>query len=362
MSKNNFNIVNARVSFSNVPIHKLERFSFKDIPTACESFKKISGVSECVILQNAFRTEIFLVINLEKGEIADRRRSEGKHLIINKIQETWISLTELQEHDIDHFDQTIEVYRNTDVYRNMLRLVTGLETLVLGRAEILDEMEEAISSAKKANVSGRVLNKLFDSSIRIGKSIRDSTGITKAVTSLGDIAVKTAEEKTGIAGKKVLLIGTGETAGMVAKSLTNKNHTFDVTSRTIERATGFSKKLTGTPIEFEDVLSGFDKFDIIFVATTADYFLINYDKIKRVMENKNKGTLILDISDPRAVHDKVSTFPGVKLMLRDQFAEIDEENVKARNDIVPKVEKMISNEVPILEATMNRLEAEPITA
>ncbi|MEK6944164.1 MAG: glutamyl-tRNA reductase, partial [Thermoproteota archaeon] len=142
--------------------------------------------------------------------------------------------------------------------------------------------------------------------------------------------------------------------------LNKKNIPFDVTSMTIERATGFSKILGGKPVQFEDVLSGFDKFDIVFVATTADYFLINYDKLKMVMQNKKKGTMILDISDPRAVDENVSTLPGTKLMFRDQIAEAEERNLLAKKDIVRTVEKMISKEVPILEATMKRLEPEPL--
>ncbi|MFB3096686.1 MAG: glutamyl-tRNA reductase [Nitrosopumilaceae archaeon] len=361
MSENNFDLINARVTFKNVPLDKLERFSFKDIPAACESFKKISGVSECVIVQNSFRVEIFLVINLEKGEAPDRRRSEGKYLIINKLEETWISLTELEEHDIDHFDQTIEVYKNTDVFLHLLKLASGLETIFIGRVEILDELKESISSAKQAEVSGRILNKLFDISLRVATRIRDSTEISKEVLTIGNIALKTAEEKAGLDGKKrVLLIGTGKTAAMVAKSLNKKAIPFEVASMTIERATGFSKILGGTPIKFEDALLEFDKFNIIFVATTADYFLINYERIKRVMENKKTGTMILDVSDPRAVDEKVSSLRGVKLMFRDQISEMYEENLKATRNKVPAVEEMISKEVPIIEATMKRLEPEPL--
>ena len=79
-----------------------------------------------------------------------------------------------------------------------------------------------------------------------------------------------------------------------------------------------------------------------------------------VMENKKKGTLILDISDPRAVDERVSKFPGMKLMFRDQVAELYEEDVKARKGKVPSVEEMIAKEVPILEAAMKRLDLEPI--
>jgi glutamyl-tRNA reductase len=128
---------------------------------------------------------------------------------------------------------------------------------------------------------------------------------------------------------------------------------------TIERATGFSKVLGGKPIKFEDVIKGFDKFDIIFVATTADYFIITYDKIKIVMENKKTGTMILDISDPRAVDEKVSSFPGTKLMFRDQIEEIGG-NVIVRKDLILVAEKMISKEVPIIEATMQQLNPETL--
>jgi len=362
MSETKFEIINARVTFKNIPIHKIERFSFKDLKVACETFKKISNVSECVIIQNPFRVEIIMVVNLETGDVPDVRRPEGKTLTINRIEENWKSLTELTEYDLDHFDQTLEVYKNTDVYLHLLRLATGLESIVVGRTEILDEITEAISIAKQAQVSGHILDKLFDTTIRIANRIMETTGISKGTISIGDVAVKTIDEKAGIdAKKKILLIGTGETSAMVAKALGKKGGTFDVTSLTIERSTGFSKNLGGNPVEFEEVLTGFDKYNIVIVATTADYFLINYDRLKMAMQNKKKGTLILDISDPRAVDEKISTFPMMKLLFRDQIAEMYEEDVAARKGKVPAVEEMISTEVPIIEETMKRMDVEPVT-
>jgi glutamyl-tRNA reductase len=363
MSKTNFEIINARVTFKNIPIHKIERFSFKDLKVACETFKKISNVSECVIIQNPFRVEIFMVVNLETGEdLPDVRRPEGKILTINQIEETWKSLTELTEYDLDHFDQTLEVYKNTDVYLHLLRLATGLESIVVGRTEIIDEIKDAISIAKQTKVSGKVLDKLFDTAIRIASKIRDSTGISKGTISIGDVAVKTIDEKAGIdSKKKIILIGTGETAAMVARALHKKGGKFDVSSLTIERATGFSKNMGGNPVNFEEVLTGFDKYDIVIVATTADYFLINYDSLKMAMQNKKKGTLILDISDPRAVDEKVSSFPMMKLLFMDQVAELYEEDVQARKGKVPAVEEMIAKEVPIMDETMKRIDSEPAT-
>jgi glutamyl-tRNA reductase len=361
MAKGNFKIINARFTHKNVPIHKLEKFSFKEIPAAADEFKKISDVSECVIVQTSSRVEIFLIINLETGDSPDARRPEAKGLVINQIQDTWRSLTELDQWDIDHFDQTLEIYSDADVYLNLLKLACGLESVVVGKNEILGELITSISTAKEFKTSGRVLNKLFDTCIRVATQIRNTTGIGENVTSLGDIAVKIAEENVGIDKKKhILLMGTGEAAARVAKALGRKEYAFEVTSMTLDRATGFSKILGGTPIEFKDVFPGFDKFDIVFVATTADYFLITYEKIKRIVGNKKTGVLILDISDPRAVGEKVSTIPGVKLMFKDQIIEMVEENENIRMSKVPEVEKMIAKEVPVIEATMNRIDAEPI--
>lgn len=362
MSEINFNIIHARVTFRNIPLHKLERYSFKDLPIAYESFMKLSEVSECAIVQSPFRIEIFLITNLESEDSPDARRTEGKQLTIKQIEDTWASLTELDEYDLDHLDQTLEVYKNTDVYRNLLRLACGLESLILGRPDVVEELQNSISIAKECKGSGKVLNKLFDSSIRIASRIKESTGLSKDVISLGDQAVKTAEENAGMDGKKkILIIGTGETAATVAEPLNKKNLKFDVTSRTIDRATGFSKLLGGTPVKFEDVLSGFNKYDIVFVATTADYFIIKYDAIKRVMENKKTGTMILDISEPRAIDDSILKFPGIKIMFKDQIIELIEENLMKTQSKVPEVEKMISKEVPIVETTIKRLEPQTIT-
>ena len=363
MAEGNYRILNARFTHKNIPIHKLERYAFKDIPAAADEFKKISDVSECVIVQTASRVEVFLIINLDTGDSPDARRPEAKGLVINQIQSTWTSLTELDQWDIDHFDQTLEIYSGKDVYMNLLKLACGLDSVVVGKNEIIEELKTSISKAKEFKTSGRVLNKLFDTCIRVATQIRQATGIGENVTSLGDIAVKIAEENAGIDKKKhILLIGTGEAAARVAKALNKKGYSFDVTSMTLDRATGFSKTLGGTPINFADVFPGFDKFDIVFVATTADYFLIQSEHIKRIVENKKKGVLILDLSEPRAVADKVSTIPGVKLMFKDQIIEMVEENENVRMAKVPDVEKMISKEVPIIEATMKRIDAEPIVS
>ena len=358
MGEIRFDVLNARVTFKNVPLHTLSKFTFKDVDAACLEFKKIPGVDECIIIQTASRVEIFTVSNVETDDSPDARRAEGKTLVLNQIKDTWVSLSSLEQIDIDHFDQTLEVYKGDDVYLHLLRLASGLDSVVVGKQEIFDEIVQSLANAKDAGVSGNILNKLFDSVIRLAIRMRDTTGIAKDVISLGDIAVKLVDEKAGLdSKKKVLVLGTGEPAAMLAKTLNKKDIAFDVASRSLERATGFTTILGGTPVDFNDVLAGFDKYDIIFVATTADYFLITFERIRLVMEEKKKGTLVLDLSDPRTVDEGITALPGIKLLFRDQIAELYEESVKARVGIVPAVEKIIEKELPVLSARMKRLDA-----
>ncbi len=337
------NIINARVTFRKSPIHVLERFAFKDLPNACLTFKKHSSVSECVIIQTCNRIELFAT-------------SDNHN--VDEIKRTWASLTGLEE---NAFRDTLEVCENKDAYEHLLKLTSGLESLVVGEEQILGQIKESISAARKANASGKRLNKLFERSIRIGTRIRNSTGIGSGGISLGSMAVKLAEENVDdIKSKHVLLIGTGEAATLVAKSLKKRGYAFDVTSRTLERSVGFSQTLGGKPIKFEDVLSGFNNYEIIFVATTAPYFLVSFDRMKDAMKNKKPGMMILDLSNPRTVDEKVATIPGIKLMNIDQIAEMVDKNMKKRREKVSTVENIISEEVPIIEATMKRLDAEPL--
>ena len=337
------NIINARVTFRKSPIHVLEKFAFKDMPNACLTFKKNSSVSECVIIQTCNRIELFAT-------------SDNHN--VDEIKNTWASLTGLED---NAFRDTLEVCENRDAYEHLLKLTSGLESLVVGEEQILGQIKESISAARKVDASGKRLNKLFERSIRIGTRIRNSTGISRGGISLGSMAVKLAEENVDdIKSKHVLLIGTGEAATMVAKSLKKRGYTFNVTSRTLERSIGFSQTLGGKPIKFEDILSGFNNYDVIFVATTAPYFLVTFDKMKQAMKNKKTGTMILDLSNPRTVDEKVAVIPGIKLMNIDQIAEMVDKNMKKRKGKISAVENIISEEVPIIEATMKRLDAEPL--
>ena len=339
----NQDIINARVTFRKSPIHVLERFTFKDLDNAYSHFKKHSGLSECVILQTCNRVELF---------------GAAKNYDVEKIKKTWASLAGLEE---NAFAENLELSENKDVYNHLLKLTAGLDSMVVGEEQILGQIKNSITSARHAKYSGEHLNTLFDKAVRIGTRVRNSTGISRGGVSIGSMAVKLAEENVDeLKSKRILLIGTGESATLVAKSLKKRNYEFFVSSRTLERSKAFTETVGGKPIRFEEVLDGFSQYDVLFVATVAPYFLVTFDRIMNAIKENQKGMMILDLSNPRTVDEKVATIAGIKLMNLDQIAEMVDKNMRTRIGKVSTAENIISEELPVVEASMNRLDAEPV--
>ena len=340
MSKN---IINARVTFRNSPIHILEKFTIRDVEEAYSQFREYSALDECVIIQTCNRIELF---------------GKSKNFDQEKIKKTWASLTGLDE---EIFADNLEIEQNDKAFHHLLKLTSGLDSMVLGEEQILGQIKNSITSARKIKASGQHLNTLFDKAIRIGTRIRNSSGISQGGISVGSMAVKLAEENIDeLKFKKILLIGTGEVSTLVAKSLQRRGYDFVVTSRTMERSQTFCETMGGKPVKFENVLSGFENYDVLFVATTAPYFLVTFDRITNAVEKRKSGMMILDLSNPRTVDEKVATIGGIKLMNLDQIAEMVEKNMKARLNKVKEVENIINEEVTVLEASMKRLDAEPL--
>jgi len=330
------NVVNARVTFRNSPIHMLERFTFRDMGSAYSAFLEHSGLRECVILQTCNRVEIF---------------GAGNNHDVDRIKKTWASIAGLEE---NAFKENLEVSEGHDVYEHLLKLTAGLDSLVVGEEQILGQIKNSITTARKVKASGTHLNTLFDKAVRVGTQVRNATGINQGSVSIGSMAVKLAEENIDD------LKSTGEAASLVAKSLKKRNMGFLVTSRTFERSKAFSETVGGKPIKFEDALANFKAVDVLFVATVAPYFLVTYDRIKNAMDSKKKGMMILDLSNPRTVDEKVATISNIKMFNLDQIAEMVDKNMRSRIDEVSSAEKIISEELPVVEAVMKRLEVEPV--
>ncbi|HZA99399.1 MAG TPA: glutamyl-tRNA reductase [Nitrososphaera sp.] len=337
-------IVNARVTYRNAPMHLLEKFTFKDIDKAHKVFLNRAGFNECVILQTCNRVEIF-------GAAKDPDE--------DKLLEEWVSAAGLSEKDLS----SIEINRGKDTIVHLMRLTSGLESLVVGEDQILGQVRRAFEFSRAHGYASANLSVIFDRALKAGSRIRTATGINKGNVSIASVAVNLAEEYfEDLKKKSVLLIGTGEAASLVAKVLKRRDINFMIASRVPERAHAFAETVAGVPIAFETALEMLRIVDVIFTATMAPYHLITYERIQNAMMNRKgrRSMMIFDLSNPRTVDERVATIRGVKLINMDQIAELVGKNMRSRMKEVDSAEKMINEEMKSFDTIMKRMKAEPV--
>jgi glutamyl-tRNA reductase len=337
-------IVNARVTYRNAPMHLLEKFTFKDIDKAHKIFLNRAGFDECVILQTCNRVEIF-------GAAKDPDE--------DKLLEEWVSAAGLSEKDLG----SIEINRGKDAVVHLMRLASGLESLVVGEDQILGQVRRAFEFSRTHRYASANLSVVFDRALKAGSRIRTATGINKGNVSIASVAANLAEEYfEDLKNKSVLLIGTGEAASLVAKVLKRRDINFMIASRIPERAHAFAETVAGIPIAFETALEMLRVVDVIFTATMAPYHLITYERIENAMMNRKgrSSMMIFDLSNPRTVDERVATIRGVKLINMDQIAELVGKNMRSRMKEVDSAEKMINEEMKSFDTIMKRMRAEPV--
>jgi glutamyl-tRNA reductase len=332
--------LNVRITHKKAPIHVLEKFTFKDIAKAYRIFLTSGDIRECVILQTCNRVEIFLALD---------------KIDVEKIFETWRNITEIRDLSFE----LAEIDQDKAAINHLLRLTSGLESIVVGEDQILGQVKRAFEYSRQNCYVDSFIPIIFDHAIKVGSRIRTNTGLNKGSISIGSMAVNLAEEYfENFQSKRVLLIGTGEGATLVAKSLKKRQVNFDVASRTFERAKSFCIAVGGTPVMFEEAIHNLENTDIIFVSTTAPYYLITYDRIFN-RNKKSAGMMIFDLSNPRTVDDKIATISGIKLVNIDQIAEIVDRNLKRRHEEIRMAEKMIHGGMQSMDLLFRKIKAEP---
>ena len=342
-TKDGLHVINARVTYRNAPIHLLEKFAFADIIHAYNIFKDKAGLQECVILQTCNRVEIFGV-------------SQGSDS--GRLLDGWASAVGLSKSE---FQNVVEISSDRDVMLHLLKLAAGLDSLVIGEDQVLGQVKRAFEFSRTRQQVGPHLSILFERAIKVGSRVRADTALNKGSVSIGSMAVNLASEYfDDLKTKKILLIGSGEGASLIAKSLKLRNIDFTVTSRTFERAKSFTDAASGTPIAFEKALEMFHSVDLIFVSTIAPYYLLTYERIRKAMTRRKKGLMIFDLSNPRTVEERVTTIKKVKLINIDQIAEVVEKNIRSRKNEIQSASKIIDAEIKSVDTLLKRRRIEPI--
>ena len=336
-------VINVRITYRNAPIHLLEKFAFKDLHYAHTLLLEKAQLKECIIIQTCNRVEVF-AISADPNE--------------KRLLEQWATAVNLSNKE---FENIVQVERGKDVIYHLLKLASGLDSLVIGEDQVLGQIRRALEFSRKNQYAGSQLQVIFDRAVKVGSRIRTHTGLNKGSVSVGSMAVRLAEEYfDNLNDKRIMLIGSGEGASLIAKSLKQRRVNFMITSRTFERAKSFADTVAGAPIPFENALEMFDDVDLIFVSTNAPYYLVTYDRVEKARRDAKEGLLIFDLSNPRTVEDKVATIKKVKLINIDQISEIVERNIRARKNEIQSAEEIINNEMGSVDSILKRKKVEPI--
>lgn len=323
-------IINIRVDHHTADIAQIERAT-RDLEQIFENSQSSGDVQEYLYLKTCNRSEIYLVLR----ELPDGLLSDPDSFII-----------EMDE----------------DALRHLLRLSSGLESMILGEDQILGQIKDVRKKAIKEGSIGPVLRTVFTKAIHVGQLARSNTSINQGTTSIGSAAVELAESVQGdLKCKKVLIIGAGKMGTLVAKALVLKKlKAIVVANRTYKSAVKLAGELGGYAIHFEKLQEAMEDADVIISATGAPHTILTYQQVKNTEEPENlKNMVMVDLANPRDIDERVKDL-GVKLFNIDDLRVIADKSVKMRQQEVSKVESIVEKELILLINSLKHLEIEPL--
>jgi glutamyl-tRNA reductase len=257
---------------------------------------------------------------------------------------------------------------------HLLRVSTGLDSMLLGENEILGQVRDAYVRAQETRTFGPSLHRLFREALNAGKAARSQTSIGGSSVSIATAAVGFARAHLGtLRGKGVLLVGAGQMGLKAAKRLKFEGTgRVIVANRTLSRAQEMCERLgLGTAIPFDEAERALESVDVVITSTVATHFVLTRDHICKAMRQRQYRPLcIVDISVPRNVDPAVARIPGVRLIDIDQLGLPVDLALQRRRESIPAVERIIGQHlerfrrwyetrgtIPVLSAFSQKAEA-----
>lgn len=309
------------------------------------SMLKENVLKEGFVISTCNRTEIF---GIPKN---DQIRSNALYEQLASFQ----GIPNLKKENVEEFD-------SSNSLNHIGNLASGIDSLIIGDSQILSQCKESFRISVQENFSSTTMRKIFDIAARIGKRSIKETLISQGAVTVSYAAIQVIEKIfANLEEKEALVIGAGETSELAAIHL-NARHVgnITITNRTSEKAGQLAKKVGGSTLEYDDFKNHLHKFDIILSATGSKEFIVSYDDIKKAI-SKRRGTpiFIMDIAIPRDIDSKVRKIDNVFYNDIDSLNVIVDQNLKKRKQEIPKVEKIIAEEVSNFYSWYNTLDVVP---
>ncbi len=336
-------VINVRITHKTARVPLMEAVAFKDKEKAFAEIRSLENVEECLILQTCNRIELYIVTEDEKNTVNLAKDYLAKRAMANA----------------EEASKAIETSLDNDAFNHLLRVTSGLESMVIGEDQVLNQVWDAYLEAENAKTVGPILKHLFNRAMTVGRHVRNETGINKGAVSIGSAAVELAVNLLGnLEEKKILVMGAGEIGTLVAKALARRCLSpIFIANRTYDRAVKLAEDLSGKAVKFDQFEEVLVDADVVICSTSAPHYLLTKEMVSRLMKQRtNKNDLvIIDISNPRNVEKAVQEVAGTKLYNIDDLQFIAEKNKQERQKNIQKAVKILDEELVILNQDMKSL-------
>lgn len=318
----------AGMNHRSAPIEVRERVAFS--PCAgrdlLRRLKDAGVVSEAVLISTCNRTELYAVV---EGEGARTR-------ILDAISDE-------RKIDRETLEQGTYWLTDAEAVGHLYRVASSLDSMVVGESQILGQVREAYRASTEEQTTGQVLNRLFHTSLRVGKQVRTETGIGDSSISVPHVAVKLAEEVFGtLAGRRALVLGAGETSELVVKHLKAKGvRDLRIANRTADRARLLAERVGGRAVEFESLSEELQEVDVVVSSTGSGDWVVDHDMVEDTLGDRQEPLFFIDIAVPRDIDPEVQALDCAYVYDVDDLQSVVDRNVGDRSEAAVKGEAMV---------------------
>ncbi len=339
------------ISHKTAPVALRERLALTEGETerVVRELAAAAEVHEAVAISTCNRTELYMVVG-------DPVEAETE-LLGMLARRAGIRPTELAG--------VIYSPRNCDAARQLYRVTSGLESMIVGEAEVQGQVRRAYDAALAAGTTGPMTNRLFSAALQTGKRVRTETAIGAARTSVSTVAVDLAADAVGdLAARDVVIIGAGETSELTARALADRGvRTIFVANRRAARARAMAERVGGTVVSLDELPARMEAADIVVSSTSSPHPIVGADELELVMEARGGRPLVLiDIAVPRDIEAACADVPGVTLFDIDDLQAVVARNLGVREGEREQAEEIVEEEIQRFARWMGQLDVRPTIA
>ncbi|WP_319558055.1 glutamyl-tRNA reductase [Thiomicrorhabdus sp.] len=331
------------VNHETAPVDIRETVSFSPdlAKQAFQELKEHQLLSECIILSTCNRTEIYGICSAENQA--------------DQVQNWLHDFFKLNEDSLSPY-----LYRhdNIEAVKHIMRVASGLNSLVLGEPQIFGQMKDAYNLAQQNKSVRQTMDSLFQHIFKTVKQVRTDTAIGNSPVSVAFSAVALSKQFFGdLSSQTAMLLGAGETVELVARHLKESNiGNLIIANRTFERAHQLAENVTGYAIRLDEIDNHLHEADIVIGSTGSPNAILSASQVAQALkQRKNSPMLMVDIAVPRDIEAQVGHLENVYLYTVDDLQEIIETNKQSRQTAALEAEEIIDLQADNFIAQQNAL-------